>query len=73
MNREEQIKMWESAADRAQAAAEARLQRKSGANLGADPKAEGRGLAGHAVTGHGDAAIKRRVEQGAEVAKKFPK
>lgn len=59
-------KMWEGAAERAQAEAEARLQRKSGINLGADPAAEAR-------VAPGKAEGMRRTAQGKEVAKKFDK
>ena len=57
MNKDEHVKMWENAAKRANDAELARLQRKSGLDLGI----RGTHREGQGVTPEGEAAQQRRM------------
>jgi hypothetical protein len=57
MNKDEHVKMWENAAKRANDAELARLQRKSGLDLGV----RGTHREGQGVTPEGEAAQQRRM------------
>jgi len=57
MNKDEHVKMWENAAKRANDAELARLQRKSGVDLGV----RGTHREGQGVTPEGEAAQQRRM------------